>query len=184
LSFRFGIILAAVLLTASCGFRPLYAPSGSDTAKAQVFAFDAFRKMEIAQIKDRDGQFLRNELVELMHPSGRARVVEYDLGIILSESKSGLAVRRSSDATRANLTIVANYVLKSRVSGADNKVVFSGSVKTTSGYNIFTSEFQTLSAEKSERERALKDVAQQLRLRLATEFASGNTQSRPKKKRP
>ncbi len=75
---------------------------------------------------------------------------------------------QKSDATRANLTIVANYVLKSRVSGADNKVVFSGSVKTTSGYNIFTSEFQTLSAEKSARERALKDVAQQLRIRLAT----------------
>ena len=134
--------------------------------------------MEIGQIADREGQFLRNELIELMHPSGRAQIVEYDLGVILSESKSGLAVRRSSDATRANLTMTATFELKTREVGEDNRVIFSGSVKTTSGYNIFTSEFQTLSAEKSARERALKDVAQQLRLRLATEFATDNAQSR------
>lgn len=174
MSFRFGFILAAVLLTASCGFRPLYAPSGGDTAQSQVFAFDAFRKMEIGHIADRDGQFLRNELIELMHPSGRARVVEYDLGITLAESKTGLAVRRSSDATRANLTMTASYVLGRRA----DETFIAGTVKSTSGYNIFVSEFQTLSAEKSARERALKDVAQQLRLRLATEFASGNAQSR------
>jgi LPS-assembly lipoprotein len=175
LSFRFGFILGAVLLTASCGFRPLYAPSGSETAQSQVFAFDAFRKMEIAQIADRQGQFLRNELVELMHPSGRARIVEYDLGINLSESKARLAIRRSSDVTRANLTMLAEFVLSSRT---DNSVILRDTAKSTSGYNIFESEFQTLSAEKSARERALKDVAQQLRLRLATQFADNNPRSR------
>lgn len=175
MSFRFGFILAAVLLTASCGFRPLYAPSGGDTAKEQVFAFDAFRKMEIARIKDREGQFFRNELIGLMHPSGRARIVEYDLIINLAESTANLAVRRSSDATRANLTMIANYVLSRR---ADNTAILRGAARSTSGYNIFESEFQTLSAEKSARERALKDLAQQLRLRLATKFASDHTQSR------
>lgn len=175
MSFRFGFILAAVLLTASCGFRPLYAPSGGDNAQAQVFAFDTFRKMDIAQIPDREGQFLRNELIELMHPSGRARIVEYKLNISLTETKTGLAVRRSSDATRANLTATASYRL--RAVGEEGSILI-GTVKSTSGYNIFESEFQTLSAEKSARERALKDVAQQLRLRLATEFASDNAKSR------
>lgn len=167
--------MAAVLLTASCGFRPLYAPSGGDTAQAQVFAFDAFRKMEISRIGNRNGQFLRNELIELMHPSGRARIIEYKLGISLSETKAGLAVRRSSDATRANLTATASYKLSAV---GEEEPILIGTVKSTSGYNIFESEFQTLSAEKSARERALRDVAQQLRLRLATEFASGNAQSR------
>ncbi len=174
MSFRLGIILGVVLLTASCGFRPLYAPSGTSTAEEQVFAFDVFRKIEIGLIADREGQFFRNKMIELLHPSGRARVVEYDLDTKLSESKANLAVRQSSDATRANLTMTAIYSLVSRTDGSS---IASGTVKSTSGYNIFSSEFQTLSAEKSARERALNDLAQQLRLRLATEFVRGDAET-------
>ena len=168
MSFRIGLILSVVFLTASCGFRPLYAPSGAGNAAENVFAFDVFRKIEIRLIADREGQFLRNKLTQLMHPSGKAQIVEYDLGITLTESKADLAVRQSSDATRANLTITGAYVLYSR---SEEQNILGGSVQSTSGYNIFESEFQTLSAEKSARERALNDVAQQIRLRLATEFA-------------
>ena len=181
MSFRFGIILSVVLLTASCGFRPLYAPSGTGSANEQVFAFDLFRKIEIARIPDREGQFLRNELLRLLQPSGRAQVIDYGLGINLAESKANLAVRQSSDATRANLTITAGYTL---VFLETNVVVADGSVKSTSGYNIFNSEFQTLSAEKSARERALKDAAQQIRLRLATEFVRDDTETQSIKKQP
>lgn len=181
MSFRFGFILAVVLLTASCGFRPLYAPSGSDSAEEQVFAFDVFRKIHIGLIKDREGQFLRNELLRLLQPSGRAQIVEYNLGIQLAESKASLAVRQSSDATRANLSISAFYSLASLET---NTLVASGSLKSTSGYNIFESEFQTLSAEKSARERALNDVAQQIRLRLATEFIRSDAEPQSIKKQP
>jgi len=179
LSFRLGIILAAALLTASCGFRPLYAPSGTGSASEQLFAFDVFRKIEIGLIEDREGQFFRNKMIELLHPSGRARVVEYDLNTKLNESKANLAVRQSSDATRANLTMTTVYTLISRTDGT---IVARGTVKSTSGYNIFNSEFQTLSAEKSARERALIDLAQQLRLRLATEFIRGDAESQSPQK--
>lgn len=181
MSFRLGLILGVVILTASCGFRPLYAPSGAGTNNQQVFAFDVFRKIEIGLIKDREGQFLRNELIRLMHPSGRARIVDYDLGISLTESKADLAVRQSSDATRANLTIIGIYSLVSRASKAE---VASGSVQSTSGYNIFESEFQTLSAEKSARERTLNDVAQQIRLRLGSAFATTSSEAQGIHKKP
>lgn len=181
MSFRFGFILAAVLLTASCGFRPLYAPAGSDSTNEQAFAFDVFRKIDIGLIPDREGQFLRNELIRLLQPSGRARVAEFGLGIKLSESKTDLAVRQSSDATRANLTIFATYSVASFVT--ENEFA-AGSVQSTSGYNIFNSEFQTLSAEKSARERALNDVAQQIRLRLATEFIRSGAEPQSIKKQP
>lgn len=166
---RIGLVIGIVCLVASCGFRPLYAPIGDNASKDDVFAFEVFSKIEIQRIKDREGQFLRNQLVQLLHPSGQARVIEYDLVITLSESKSGLAVRRSSDATRANLTISAAFQLVQRGSSAP---FHFGSVRSTGGYNIFESEFQTLSAEKSARERALTDVAHQIRLRLATAFAT------------
>lgn len=176
MSLRLGIILSVILLTASCGFRPLYAPSGKDTAGAQTFAFDVFRKIEIGIIAEREGQYLRNELIRLMHPSGRSRIVDYDLGVTLTESKADLAVRQSSDATRANLTITGTYSLISRATQTE---IIAGNVKSTSGYNIFKSEFQTLSAEKSARERALNDVAQQIRLRLATSFARQSLDKQP-----
>lgn len=171
MSSRLVIILGIVLITASCGFRPLYAPASSDSNEIDKFTFETLRTVNISRIRDREGQFLRNKLIELMHPNGRADVVAYNLAIKVAESKSSLAVRRSSDATRANLTITGEYSLV-RLDTRD--VLIGGAVKSTGGYNIFESEFQTLSAEKSARERALIDVAYQLRLRIATAFATEN----------
>lgn len=171
MSSRLALILGIVLITSSCGFRPLYAPSGNDKGSPNSFALETFSKINIAIIKDREGQFLRNKLIELMQPAGSASTIEYKLGIALSESKASLAVRRSSNATRANLTVSAGYSLLKLDTG---QTLIGGNIKSTSGYNIFESEFQTLSAEKSARERALIDVAHQLRLRIATAFATEN----------
>lgn len=166
---RTGLVIGIVFLVASCGFRPLYAPLGDNASETDTFAFEAFSKTAIGRIREREGQFLRNELVRLLHPSGKSRENEYYLSVTISESKTGLAVRRSSDATRASLTVNGSYSLIAKTSEAK---MFSGTVSSTSGYNIFESEFQTLSAENNARERALRDVAHLIRLRLATDFAT------------
>lgn len=179
MSFRLPLVLGIVLITASCGFRPLYVPTGTNEAGSSGFALETFSKVNISRIADREGQFLRNKLIELMHPAGKAKVANYNLGVKLSESKASLAVRRSSDATRANLTVTAQYLL---LQLDTQKTLVSGVVQSTSGYNIFESEFQTLSAEKSARDRALIDLAHQVRLRIATAFAADNFENPDPKK--
>ena len=49
-------------------------------------------------------------------------------------------------------------------------------VTSTSGYNIFQSEFQTLMAEKGARKRALDDLAQQIRMRLASYLINSHSE--------
>lgn len=157
--------LAVLMLTISaCGFRPLYAPPSEDTKIQGVYAFDELQRVVISNIPDREGQYLRNALVRHLHPNGRRGEALFVLNISLTEGTSSLAVQRSSEATRANLTVKAAFHLQ-RLSGEDE--LHSDQVSSVSGYNIFRSEFQTLMAEKGARERALDDLSQQIRIRLA-----------------
>lgn len=163
-----------VVALAGCGFRPLYAPPQEDVSHRGVYAFDIFKRVEIANIPNREGQYFRNVLVRLLHPSGRSGVPLYRLNVTLNESTSSLAVQRSAVATRANLKIVGNFSL---LSNDDARESLSGIVTSSSGYNIFQSEFQTLMAEKGARERALEDLAQQMRIQLAALLTSSETQT-------
>ena len=167
--------LSFILVLGGCGFRPLYAPPQEDVSGKGVYAFDIFKTIAIGNIEDREGQYFRNRLVQLLHPQGRSGLARYTLDVTLDESSTDLAVQRSAIASRANLTITASFSLHDLETG---KVRESGIAKSISGYNIFQSEFQTLMAEKGARERALDDVAQQVRVRLAALLTT--SESKPK----
>ncbi len=165
----FGLLALVVcaLLVAGCGFRPLYAPPAEGSGPETVYAFQAFRAMEIGPINDRDGQYLRSRLTRLFHPKGRDRVSRYELDISLVEGETSLAVKKSAVATRANLTVESRFSVVDLQAG---DVVFSSTASVVSGFNIFESEFQTLSARDGARRRALDELSQEIRIRLATFF--------------
>lgn len=171
---RTKLILLAGLILSGCGFRPLYAPPQEDQSGKSVYAFDLLKQIAIDNIPDREGQYLRNQLIQLMQPSGRGAETKYVLKVILRETKRDLAVKRSAIATRANLQIAGEFLL-SPVDSAGT--IESGTVFTSSGYNINQSEFQTLMAEKGARERALDDLAQQMRIRLAAVLTSSEAKT-------
>lgn len=152
--------LAAVWLTA-CGFQPLYA-GGKTGATATEFS-----SIRVAPIVDRIGQQLRNELFDLLTPYGQPAYPKFHLSVTLSESTSGLAVKKSEVATRANLRITANFRLTDSQTG---QLVFDGSSSVVGSYNILSSDFSTLVAENSARDRVLKDVASNIQTRLSTYF--------------
>ncbi|WNK00239.1 LPS assembly lipoprotein LptE [Thalassospiraceae bacterium LMO-JJ14] len=162
--FRPVLAAALVLALGGCGFRPLYVPPQEDVSRRSAYAFDIFKKVSIGNIPDREGQYFRNQLVQLLHPAGHGTETDYFLEVTLTESTRDLAVQKSAIATRANLTVRANFTLRHP---GNDEAAYSGVVTTSSGYNIFQSEFQTLMAEKGARERGLNDLAQQLRIRLA-----------------
>ena len=164
-SFRLAAALLITLALSACGFRPLYAPPAEDASGQSVYAFEALKAVEVGQIPDRNGQYLRNKLVRLLHPTGSARKMEYALRISFSESRTDLDVQQSAIATRANLTVNVRYDLIAVGSGIN---LGSGTVSATGGFNIFDSEFQTLIAEQGARERALESAAEQIRIRIAT----------------
>ncbi len=165
-----------MLILAGCGFQPVYAPAGSGGA-GDGFVPAALRQMSVEHIRDREGQILRGHLLRLLHPAGAAPNIRYVLLITLSESKSNLAVKKSAFSTRANLTMSAGCTVKDRETG---EALFSTNVQVTSGYNIFQSEYQTLAAERGTRERALEELAYEIRSRLGASMALVEKERREK----
>lgn len=179
---RFLAVFCLCGFVAACGFRPIHAPAPQTDADTGENGFELLRNVFIARIPDREGQQLRNELTRLMHPTGMVANPQYVLSIQLNESTSAFAVRKSTVATRASLRVNGSVVLakigaeeelarrlleKGQVQDEDT-FGYTGQVSSISGYNIYSSEFQTLAAEKGARERAVNDLAVQIRTVVAS----------------
>lgn len=161
-------VLALVL--GSCGFRPLHQKGGG--GDEAVLA-----TVKVERIKDRIGQQMRNLLMQKLAPRGPAGRTDYRLTVVLKEAKTELAIQKDETATRANLTIHADFSLHALRD--PNRGTFSGSAISTNSYNILTSDFATLSAENDARNRALRTLAEEIRLRVAAAMRSPNSFAAP-----
>jgi LPS-assembly lipoprotein len=158
LSRRIAIAVAALALLGACGFEPLYGERGSDAPVGGLL-----EQVAVSPIADRTGQLLRIELTNRLTPTTPTES-RYNLEVTLSESQASLAVRRDATATRANLTISANYSLRRN---GNAQILTSGSIRSVNSYDILTSDFATLAAEADARKRATRDIADAIVDRLA-----------------
>ncbi len=174
--FRVSVIALAVLTTgllASCGFRPLYGQKSSATS---LTAEQNLAQIEIISISDRIGQQLHNDLLSRLNPKGRPADPLYSLSVSVSESIANLGIKKSAVVTRGNIQVTANYsLLQIRNTGSGTgtngiSALTSGRVISTSSYDISQAQYTALAAEKSARERALKEIADDIRTRLAVYF--------------
>lgn len=159
------LVLCLVLL-AACGFRPLYAPASDDRSPVADLA-----AVTVERINDRPGQELRNQLVDLLNPGRLQAPPRYRLEVKLEEELNELAVERSGFATRANLRMEASYALYA--AGGTAPLVRNQS-RVVSSYNIGDARFSTLTANEAARSRALRQIAYDIRARLATYFAAAD----------
>jgi len=160
---RTSLAWAATLLLAlgACGFQPLYGPRGATDVP------DDFAAIEIQPIKDRIGQELHNNLLDMLNPKGESAAPKYELLVTLTENREELSVQKTAFATRANLTMTASFALRE---SKTKKGVTSGSSIAVSSYDVLRSDFATLAAEKDARSRALVRVAEDIRTKLALYF--------------
>lgn len=154
-------LLAATLIAPlqGCGFQPVYGESRR--ADAEVLA-----AIHVERIEDRIGQKLRTLLRERLSPKGDQVRALYDLRVNLVESKREIAIRKDESATRATLTVYADFVL-TRLPPLPAGML-TGRAVSANSYNVLDSEFATLSAENDARDRALRSLADEIRLRIAT----------------
>ncbi|PPR11051.1 MAG: hypothetical protein CFH41_01151 [Alphaproteobacteria bacterium MarineAlpha11_Bin1] len=156
---RLGLAIygAATLLLSGCSFQPIHGDRSAASGRALA-------NFEIAKIADRTGQMMRNELLQQLQPRGRARTPRFKLSVYLTESRSNLAIRKDDVATRANLTLAASYAVANR---SDGTQLLSGQTRSVNSYNILTSDFATLSAQADARNRAIRQLARNIKERLA-----------------
>ena len=164
MSYRCLAVLGFLLLTAACGFQPLYSTRGD-----QAGARDEFAQIEIAVITGRLGQQVHNYLLDRISPLGRPTSPLYVLNINLNLSRQELGVQRDATTTRAKFILFANYRLVKKEGGEQ---LFQGSTQTANSFTIVQSDFANLSAEKDAIDRAAREVTDSIRARLALYFAT------------
>lgn len=152
------LIASLTLLLAACGFQPMYAPPGGGPAIGPV---------QIAEIDGKAGHVLRTELSRVLSVENGS-TTPAQLEITLLETVTPLGIRIDESATRAELRLIANYVLTPPQAGAQ---VMRGSVTTTVNYDIPTAAFGEIASQDDARERAAETMAQRFRAELAMRMA-------------
>ena len=165
---RFFLSIAALLCLTACGFHPVYGvnkytPVGVEEHLAQV---------QIAGIRDREGQYLRNALIDRFYRGGRPANPRYSLKIdTIQEGSRDLDVTIDSDSTRGQLTLTTSLELTDLQT---NEIVLVRALRSIASYNIISSEFANRVSEQNTRENALDDLARQTEEQLALYFKRQN----------
>src|ERR1700742_1233580 len=103
---RMLVYLLALCMLVSCDFHPIYGSHGENTPVAV-----ALNQVAIDNIPDRQGQTLRNELIDRMYGKGRPHDPKYHLTISLRETEEGIGLLPNATTTLTELTIYADYSL-------------------------------------------------------------------------
>jgi len=158
------LLVGLVLPLGGC-FQPLYGPSslGGHGAATQLAEID------VAEIPDRMGHFLRAELQYQLTGGTLPTSPLYQLEVRTRTTSQVAIVDRATDrADSATQITNADYVLRDR----DGKIITYGTVPVTASYDRSSQQFANLRAARDTEERIAKQVAEQIRLRLAAAFAA------------
>jgi LPS-assembly lipoprotein len=165
---RTAAVIAVILggWLSGCGFKPLYGNAKTSISAAELDT------IQVAHLRDREGQILHTFLDQGFNPDGRRVKPRFDLRINLTKSIRNLGVRRDATATRANLSVTADFFLMEISTG---KQRFSGKSSITVSYNILDDRFATVAAQENALERALRSIADSIKTRVSAHMTRGKT---------
>ena len=162
---RLFISILVLAPLAACGFEPLY---GNRDAPGDA-VFNDFHQIKIATIPERTGQMLRNELLDKLNYRGEPSQPRYELKVSVKEERRDVLVRSDELATAADLTLTASYELVDR---SNNAVLAKGSPRSINRYNVLASPYATIASAEDARRRASRQLAEDIRTRLAVYFTA------------
>jgi LPS-assembly lipoprotein len=123
-----------------------------------------FNSIEIATIKERNGQSLRNVLMDEFYKNGRPSNPQYLLQIQpLEETIRSLGIQKDASSSRAQLLMSTNFAL---IDQNTRSTLLFRNVEAVTSYNIQDSHFTTTVSEESAREAAIQEIAEQMILQL------------------
>ena len=156
--------MALGLLVAACGFRPLY---GTPPSK-ELAPGDQLAQIQIEPLENRVGQQLHNLMRDRLNPAGPPGKPKYDLSLSLTSLTEATGIRVDETATRANLILRATYRLFDHET---ELILVQGRSQSFNSYNILDAFYATTVSEADALERGLREIADEVALRLAIYFA-------------
>ncbi len=161
------ILVVLTLGPAGCGFKPLYG-TGKDAMSADIAEFLA--SVRVRAIEDRKGQQLRNSLVQRLNPGGEPARSRYDLIVKTTTQLEGLGQQKDDHATLGRMLVEATYVLVAPGGQEDGPSLTSGRTRSVVSFNYLGARYASVVMERDAEERALEEVAENIRRQLAVYF--------------
>lgn len=165
----FALVGLVSLGAGGCGFHPLYA-----TNEAGSSVGDVMKTVDVAEIKSRTGQRLRNELI-FGATGGAGAAPLYRLDVALRESSRNALVSQQGLSSSQIVELDAEYRL---IRLKDNEVVFKGWSNAQASFNLVGSTglagstYGDTRAALDAENRAAVSLADTIKTRLAAYFSS------------
>lgn len=153
-------LVIVALLLAGCSYKPLYG-SGSDGKGVAV----ALSGIAVDEQKTRAGQLVRNNLLSSFGTGGSGAQV---LRLVPDERSQQLSSNSVSKLERYRYNLKIKYELVDSQTGT---VLTGGSSFSNVSYDTVRQPIADLRAAENARERASREVAEDIRLRLAAYFS-------------
>lgn len=153
---------AAAGLLCSCGFEPLYATN-------EAASRPGLQSVRLAEVKASDiaRPAVTRALARRTAPATSESEAEYSLSVTIREQAQPLAVQIDDSVTRYNYRLLADYVL----TPADGGKEIRGKAEAVASFNVVASQYSTLYAEESAREKAARALAERIERDILLEFA-------------
>ena len=155
------LLTSYIFFLSACGFSPVYKKSSGVTSQMQSITVDV--------IPNREGQYLRNELIDILNTGDTPSNPRYTLMIDqIREQQVNLDITRTSNATRTQLRLSSTLRLKDNQTG---DIVLARPLQVLTSTNILASEFANRVSQTDARFNALDTMADQIRRIVALHFA-------------
>lgn len=169
------LLFAGLGCLSSCGFKPLYSSTGILTSST---AEENLSQIKIGLIPDREGQILRNHLLDILNPAGEPLDPQAYLEVNFKFEKAGVSVRRDGTVQRFRITGTVDITLKDK----DKKtILYQDKLKHAATFSLgdLTADtgYASIVSEADAKKRVVELLAHEIHLVLATYYQKWGTKN-------
>lgn len=154
--------IALLPLLQGCGYHAVYASRSDNQALATTL-----NQIGIDNIPNREGQVLRNDLIDRLYGKGRPASVLYHLSVAPKISTEDLGTLADSTTVLEGVNTDATY----KLTDSTGREILHGKAHSATSYDKVGSQYATLASYDSAVDRTLHEVGEQITNRLGLYFA-------------
>ncbi len=155
-------LLAVCVFLTGCGFHSVYgARDDQDPVAVELNA------ISIDTIPERNGQILRNALIDRIYGKNRPALPLYHLKIEIHANEEVLGLLANATATRSMLNLSVDYTLTDQA----GKKILTGMAHSVASYNRLDQMYGTVAARESAYDHTLHEASEQIVNRLSLYFS-------------
>lgn len=166
----FFVLSGFVWMTGGCGFQPVYGSLKDDSIEVSTY----LAAVDVAVIPGATGQQFRNALQDRLNPAAGKSVYgrAFRLEVALRIKRDPIVIEKDGSIGRYNINLSSNYRL---LDSETLELLTSGKINRIASFSDTDEKFAAYIAEKDAMERAILELSEDYRLRLAAYFAGNYT---------